>query len=390
MKLKEQPIHQPIDKHNQHPETHKGREPKLAKYFHAMMKADASDLHLRANSVPYVRVRAKVFPTQAEPVSAKEIAEMANELMTEKQAAFFEDTGNIDIAHELAGLDRFRINVFRQRGNVAIAVRRVLREVPDFNSLNLPSVLEKVAMEHHGLVLLSGASGSGKSTTIASMIEYVNQNRPCHVLTIEDPIEYLFQDKKSIVSQREIGIDCDSFETALKYLMREDPDVVLIGEMRDHETFTAALQAAETGHLVFGTVHASSSSQTIGRILDLVGPENRDVYRQALAFNLRAVICQMLLPSIADGLDRVPAIEVMLMNPSVRQFIRESREQELPEVIRNSQREGMQTFTHSLIELIDKDYIDPQVAYDVAPNAEELKMHMKGITSSQSGLIGRS
>jgi len=383
-------IHQPIDRHNQHMGEHGRAEPKITAYFQAMVKADASDLHLRVGHAPYVRVRTEIMPTRAQVLSADQIAKLADELMTPKQRAFFEETGNIDIAHEIPGADRFRVNIFRQRGNVAMAIRRVLRNIPDFKMLHLPTVLTDIAHEQHGLVLLSGGSGSGKTTTIAAMIEHINQTRPCHVLTIEDPIEYLFESKKAIVSQREIGIDCDSFSTALKYLMREDPDVVLIGEMRDHETFTAALQAAETGHLVFGTVHASSAPQTVGRILDLVGPANRQIFRQSLAYNLRSIICQILLPSIAEGIDRVPALEILRITPSAKQLIQEEREQELSELIHAEGKAGMQSFTQSLIKLIDDELIDPRVAYEAAPKTEELKMQMKGITTSQSGLISRT
>ena len=324
---------QPIDARDQHVETGDEGAPKLEKYLRALVKAGASDLHLKANAVPHIRVRATVMPTQAGPLAPEEIAEMAYELMNEKQRQFFEEHGNIDVAYELEASDRFRINVYRQRGYVAIAVRRVSREIPDFESLHLPPAVAKIADAQQGLVLLSGGSGTGKSTTIAAMIEHVNKTRPCHIITLEDPIEYLFEDKKAIISQREIGIDVESFETALRYLMREDPDLVLIGEMRDHETFTAALQAAETGHLVYGTAHASTAAQTIGRILDLVGPENRDIFRQALAHNLQAIVCQKLLPSVAEGIDRIPAVEILVMNPTVRQLIEEKRELELTDLI---------------------------------------------------------
>jgi twitching motility protein PilT len=361
----------------------------LEKYFHAMIKAGASDLHLKSNSVPHIRTKAVLHPTQVGPLSAGDIAQMAYELMTDKQARLFEETGNVDVAYELANSDRFRVNVYRQRGNIAIAVRRVAREIPTFEELHLPPIVRKIAEQQHGLVLISGASGSGKSTTIAAMLEHMNKTRPCHILTIEDPIEYLFEDKKAFVSQREVGIDVDSYERALKYLMRADPDLVLIGEMRDHETFTAALQASETGHLVLGTVHASTAPQTVGRVLDLVGAESRALFRQSLSFNLQAVVCQMLLPSVADNLDRVPAVEVLINSPTVRQLIQEGRESELGDLIRVSQPDGMQSFTQSLMELIEKDYIDPQIAYEVAPNPDELRMVVRGITSEQPGLISR-
>jgi twitching motility protein PilT len=209
-------------------------------------------------------------------------------------------------------------------------------------------------------------------------------------VTLEDPIEFLFENKKALVSQREIGLDVPDFQTALKYLMREDPDVVLIGELRDQETFSAALQAGETGHLVLGTIHSSGAPQTIGRLLDLFHAADREQARQALAFNLRAVVCQMLLPSAAQGVDRVPACEVMLASPLVRQYIAEGKENDLFDAIRAGEREGMRTFTTSLLELIERDFVDVRTAYEYAPNADELKMRVKGISTSPGGLITRS
>ena len=249
--------------------------------------------------------------------------------------------------------------------------------------------MARLSEEPDGLVLVAGATGSGKSTTIASMLEYINTTRACHIVTLEDPIEYIYADKKSLISRREVGLDVETFESALKYLMREDPDVVLIGEMRDRETFRAALQASETGHLVFGTVHASSAAQTIGRVLELFPAESRDLARQSLAFNLRSIICQKLLPSISPGLGRMPSVEILISTPSVKQLIVEHREGDLNEIIRSHEREGMQSFTRSLLNLVESDMVDPKVAFEVAPNVDELKMLMKGITTSRGGLIGR-
>ncbi len=380
---------QPIKQPDRPAARRRGKAPLLEQYFRALTTCGGSDLHLKPNAPPHIRINSILQPADSPPLSGEQIEEMVFELMSDEQRRFFAARGCLDLAYELPGSDRFRLNVYRQRGAVSVAVRRVTRNIPDIGSLHLPEIVKKIADEHQGLILVSGPTGSGKTTTIASMLEHINQTRPCHIVTIEDPIEYIYDDKKALVSQREIGIDAESFTSALKYLMREDPDVVLIGEMRDRDTFQAALQAAETGHMVFGTVHASGAAQTIGRILDLFPAETRDGIRQILAFNLRAIICQKLLPSIRKGIDRVPAVEILLTNPSVRQLIAEARDAELPDLIRAHQREGMQSFTMSLMELIENDMVDPKVAYEAAPNVDELKMLMKGISTSQPGLIGR-
>ena len=355
--------------------------PKLDKYFRAMTEAEASDLHLKANKPPYFRQSMKLLPAKGDPLSNEAILALAEEIMNPKQSAQFHEIGSVDLAYEVKDGDRYRINIFRQRGKVSLAIRRVTRNIPDFESLHLPPVMGRIAEGQQGLVLLSGPTGSGKSTTIASMLQYVNQRRSCHIVTIEDPIEYLFTDDKALINQREIGIDVENFEQGLKFLMRQDPDVVLIGEMRDAETFTAALQAAETGHLVYGTIHASSAMQTIGRILDLFPLDARDRVRQALAFNTRAIVCQKLLTSLDPEIGRVPAVDVLLNNPSVRQYILESREAELGKVIKARSGDGMISFTQSLLGLIETELIDPKVGLEAAPNADELKMLMKGIVT---------
>ena len=379
---------QPIDHHDQHSDRH-GKEPRLHKYLRAMAKEDASDLHFKANKPPRIRKSTRLYPAKSPPLSGDEILSMVEEILTEKQLAFFREYGSLDVAEELEGSDRFRMNIYRQRGEVSIAVRRVSRFIPTLEELNLPPQIRRIAEFHRGLVLVTGITGAGKSTTLATMLEHINETRPCHIVTIEDPIEYIYEEKKAQVNQREVGIDVPSFDLALKYLLREDPDVVLLSDMRDLDTFEAALQAAETGHLVFGTVHASSAASTVGRILDLYPQESRDLARQSLEFNLRAVICQRLLPCLVDGIDRVPAVEILMMNPSARKLIEEERDAELLEVIRASEHEGMQDFNKSLLQLIEKDYVDPKVAYEVSPNADELKMLLKGISASRAGLLGR-
>jgi twitching motility protein PilT len=361
--------------------------PKLEQYFMALTKAEASDLHLKAGHPPHIRKSSQLTASSAPPMTSDTILDMAREIFNEEQAEKFEKFGSVDLAWEIEGGDRFRVNVFRQRGRISLAARRVTRNVPNFTQLHLPPIMEKVANVHQGLVLLSGPTGSGKSTTIAAMLNHINKTRACHIVTVEDPIEYLFEDEMSLINQREIGVDVDNFPDALKYLMRQDPDVVLIGEMRDPATFSAALQAAETGHLVFGTVHASSSSQTIGRIMDLFAPESRERARNSLALNLQAIICQRLLPSIGEGIDRVPTVDILLANAIVRKLLIEGRDAELPDVIRAHESDGMLSFTESLFQLVENELVEPKVAIAAAPNADELRMRMKGIKTSQGGII---
>jgi len=282
---------------------------------------------------------------------------------------------------------RFRVNVFRQRGVISLAARRVNAQVPSFESLHLPPILATIAQSRQGFVLVVGPTGCGKTTTIASMIDFIARTRSCHIMTIEDPIEYLYHDAKAIVSQREIGIDVANFEEALVYLMRQDPDVVFVGEMRDPGTVTAGMRAAETGHLVLGTMHSANASQAVHRLLDLFPVNERELARQALAISVRAVISQVLLPSIRPEVDRLPAVEVLLANPAVRKLISEGREADLPTVIRGAQREGMLDLTDNLVKMAQDGWIDPKDAYKYAPNTDELKMALKGIRTTTEGIL---
>jgi len=367
------------------------KEPFLNKYFKAAIKMRVSDIHFKAGAPPRVRVRGDLRPLTGGPLTAEQIQEGIFELLTPRQRALYEERGAVDFAYDVGppgDADRFRVNAFQQRGKMSVAARRVSREIRNFESLNLPPSLAKIAELHQGLVLLAGITGSGKSTTIAAMIDYINERYPVHIVTIEDPIEYLFTDKKACINQREIGIDVEDFHTALKYLMREDPDVVLIGEMRDQETFSAALHAAETGHLVFGTIHASSAAQTISRLLDLFPEGSRRLVRQSLEFNLQAIICQKLIPSIKPGVPVVPAVEIMISNPAIRKLIREERDNEIIDVIRASYDAGMIDFTEHLRQLVVNGFIDHQTAYEAAPNPDELRMALKGIRAAAVGILG--
>jgi twitching motility protein PilT len=369
----------------------KKKGPSLNKYFKAVIKLKVSDLHLKAGLPAIIRMKGDLRPLQGGPLTGEQIRDGIFEVLSEKQKNIYEERGAIDFAYDVGppgDADRFRVNAFQQRGKMSVAARRVSRDIRNFSELYLPESLERVTHFHQGMVLLAGITGSGKSTTIAAMIDHIAQRDPVHIVTIEDPIEYLFSDKRAVINQREIGIDVIDFHDALKYLMREDPDIVLIGEMRDVETFGAAVHAAETGHLVLGTIHAASSSQTISRLLDLFPPEERRQIRQALEFNLRAIICQKLIPSVKPKVPLVPAVEIMFMNASIKKLIREERDNEIVDVIRASYDDGMVDFTEHLRRLVDSGFIDHATAYEAAPNPDELRMALKGIQGRRAAILG--
>ncbi|MCH7703710.1 MAG: PilT/PilU family type 4a pilus ATPase [Planctomycetes bacterium] len=362
--------------------------PKIDKYFRAMCKHAASDLHFKAGKAPKLRVKGSLRSIEGKELNNEEIEAMVFEIMTDHHRHRYEEVGSIDLAYQLGDMDRFRINVFRQRGLTSMAARRIPKEILDYKGLHLPESLGKLAMLHQGMVMLAGITGSGKSTTIAAMIEHINRERACHIVTIEDPIEFLFEDKQAFVNQREIGLDVPDFGLALKYLMREDPDVILVGEMRDQETFGAALAAAETGHLVFCTIHASNAASTITRILELFPEDARPLIRTSLVFNLQAIVCLKLLPGLQPDVPRLPCCEIMICNSSIRKLIEEERDKDIPGVIRASYHDGMIDFTESLRRLVDQELISVKTAYAVAPNPDELKMRLKGISVSSGGIIG--
>ena len=376
------PKGQPISKH-----ISSDHEPAINKFFRVVIKNDASDLHLKVGIPPKIRIHGTLKSTTAEVLTEQIAEKLIFEIMSEEQKQFFLENGAIDFAWQVGEEDRFRINVFRQRGNVSLAARHITSNIPAFETLHLPPIVEKIAEASDGMILVTGPTGCGKSTTIASMIDHINRKRSCHIVTIEDPIEYLHRDQKAIVSQREIGIDVPNYEDALRSLMRQDPDVVLVGEIRDNETLTAGMRAAETGHLVFGTLHSVSASQTIQRILDLFPQEERGLARQTFALTIRAVVSQNLLPGLKPEAKRVPAIEILIANPIVKKLISEEREADLVSVIRACQNEGMQDFTESLRTLVHDEWIELKVALEYAPNVEELRMALKGIRTTASGIL---
>ncbi len=354
---------------------------RFGKFLQACIKFEGSDLIVKTGTIPRIRLRGELKPLDTEAVTHEEYISIAKHILTEEQFADLHKYGSTDFAYDYDAKNRFRINLFQSRGKLSCAARLVTSKIRRFEDLYLPEVMSEIAMQPQGIVILAGVTGSGKSTTIASMLNYVNANKRVHIVTLEDPIEYIFEDQKATIHQREIGIDCLDFKTGLRALVRENPDVVLIGEMRDAETFEAALHAAETGHLVFGTIHASSASQTFGRIYDLFKAEERDQVRKILAFQMRAIVYQKLLPTLKPAIHRIPALEILINTPSARKYILEGRENELLDVIKaqESMQIGMIDFNGSLVKLVEEEYIHMRVAMEATPNADELRMRLKGI-----------
>jgi twitching motility protein PilT len=360
------------------------------KLFRACVKLNASDLHLKVSKPPMLRINGTLRPLDRGPIEDEEMVRLTFPLMNDRNRKIFERDGGADFAHTLDvdGINwRFRVNLLQQLGHVGLVARRVNSWIPDFEGLNLPPSMERLCTYDQGMILLAGVTGSGKSTTIASMLNWINQRYRKHILTLEDPIEFVFTEDKCLINQREIGLDVVNFEIGMKHAVREDPDVMLVGEMRDRETFLTAIHAAETGHLVFGTIHASSSATTIGRILDLFPQDMHSALRSAIAFNMRGIIAQKLLPSIKEGVGRVPTVEIMTFTPMVRKLVLEEQDEKLPDAIRIGRLEGMQDFTMSLKQLVDSELIDREVAMEVAPNREALKMALKGIEVKEPGII---
>ncbi len=344
----------------------------IQKLLEEMVERGATDLHLVAGAPPYFRINQELVPGEYDVLTPAMTRSLVYSLLNDGQKRRFEEDLELDFAISIEGLSRFRGNAYIQRGSVACAIRRIPFNIPQIEDLGLPEPVLAIPKKTQGFVLVTGPTGSGKSTTLAAVINRINYDRSCHIITIEDPIEYLHKNRKAIVSQREVGQDTHSFAKALKYALREDPDVIMIGEMRDYETVAAALTAAETGHLVLATLHTDSAVESINRVIDVFPPHQQGQVRVQLAQVLEMVITQKLLPK-AKGEGMALATEVLVATPAVKTLIREARIHEIYGVMQTSQRFGMKTMNMSLYELASQGVISWQTALFVSPNPEELK-----------------
>jgi twitching motility protein PilT len=339
-----------------------------------MVKRRASDLHLKAGSPPVIRVDGELYIMEEETITPDQMKEYAASVMSDRQIAIFAEQNEIDFAYGLKDVGRFRVNIFRQRGSISVAMRQVVGKIPSFEELHLPPLLRRLSLEPRGMILVTGTTGSGKTTTLASMIDYINQNVRRHIVTIEDPIEILHTDNKALINQREIGIDTRNYATALRYVLRQDPDVIFIGEMRDLETVRTALTAAQTGHLVLSTLHTIDVSETINRIIDFFPLHQQKQVRILLAGSLRGVVSQRLLPR-ADGKGRVPALELMVMTKRMRDLVMDPNQtHKIQEAIREGDYYGMMTFDQSLLSLYRDGLVTLQDAAMVASSPHDFKL----------------
>jgi twitching motility protein PilT len=362
------------------------REPEVNKLFRMVMKHEGSDLHLKVGQPPMMRLRGDIRQMQMRPLTQDDMERLLLPTLDQRKRRILDEEGGVDFSY-VVGEDecRFRVSLFKQRGRLSLVARRVNTFIPSFKDLGLPDSIENLCHFADGLIILAGVTGSGKSTTIASMIDYIAEREPLHILTVEDPIEFTFTDKKAYINQREIGLDVMDWHKALKDAVRQDPDVILVGELRDIETFEAAVHAAETGHLVFGTIHASTAATTINRILDLFPPDKHNAIRQALSNNLKAIVAQKLLKGLKKP--RTPTNEIMIVNPIIRKLIQEGEDHKLLDAIKIGYNEGMIDFTENLRQLVERGDVDRATALEYAPDPEKLKMAFKGIKVAAPGIL---
>ncbi len=355
-----------------------------------MVTQNASDIHLKAGSVPIYRINKRLIPDDKRGKFTKEDVEnIISRITTEAQRREFEQKNEIDYAYLAENIGRFRVNIFRQRGESGVVMRRIKDEIPTFKDLNLPPIFEKISMFENGIILVTGASSTGKSTTLASMIDYINTNRNKHIMTLENPIEYIHKDKKSVINQREIGVDTESFHAALRHILRQDPDIIVIGEMRDAESVMTSISAAESGHVVLSSFHAEDTTQAVTRILDFFPHYEKEQIRMQLANNLKAITCQRLLKAREekeDGL--IPAVEVLIITPVAAKLIRENKIKEIIKVLRHAEDE-MCSFNAALASLYKNNLVTKEEALSKSSNPETLKINLKGIyLDEDKGILG--
>jgi twitching motility protein PilT len=360
--------------HGAAPKRREARLRPIDELLKVMIERNASDLHLKSGSPPVIRIDGELAVTDDASLVPDDTKEYAAAIMSDRQIRRFSEHSEVDFAYSLPGLGRYRVNVYRQRGSISIAMRRVATKIPTFEDLHLPSIVQQLSVAPRGMVLVTGTTGSGKSTTLAAMIDHINHNLRRHIITVEDPIEVLHRDNKSVINQREIGLDTDTYVTALKYVLRQDPDVILIGEMRDAETVSAALTAAQTGHFVLSTLHTIDATETINRIIDFFPLHQQKQVRIMLAGTLRGIISQRLLPHVS-GTGRVPAVEIMVLTNRIRDFVLDPEQAHLiHDAIKEGEYYGMQTFDQSLLKLYEAGMISLSDAAQVAANPHDFKL----------------
>lgn len=345
---------------------------KMIELMHLAHEQKASDIHITVNSPAMFRIHGNLKPVDNQLLTPPQTLEMAKELLTHEQYESFLERGDLDCAYGIPDVSRYRVNVFKQKGNVSLTVRLIPSKVPAMEALGLPAIAEEFAKKPQGLLLVTGPTGSGKSTTLAAIIDYINRTRGDHIITLEDPIEFIHPHKSCIVNQREIGVDTESFTSGLRAALRQDPDVILVGEMRDLETISIAITAAETGHLVFGTLHTADAPQTIDRIIDVFPHEGQQQVRVQLANVLLGVMAQRLLPT-ADGNGRVAAIEVMVNNPAIANLIRSEKVHQIRSAMQTGKSQGMQTMDTALRDLLQKRLITMESAKEAMFGFSELQ-----------------
>lgn len=352
----------------------------IKRVLQRMVELKASDLHVKVGTKPTVRVHGQLVVLEEPPPSQADLEAVIDQILTPKQKKVFEDTKEVDFAFGVTGLARFRTNFYQQRGTFAMVFRQVPATVPAFEELNLPPVIEDLASRQRGLILVCGTVGSGKSTTLAAMVDSLNRREPRNIITIEDPVEFLFRDKKSTISQREIGLDTASFAEGLKHILRQDPDVILIGEIRDAETMRTALMAADTGHLVLSTLHTVDAAQTVNRIISFFQPHEHDEVRFMLASTLQAVVALRLIPR-SDQVGRMPATEVMMVTATIREYLQEPEKISLIKaaIADGVSQYGMQTFDQSIMKLYTEGKIALESALRYCSNPTEFELRVKGI-----------